>query len=616
MTRRCATICLLCPLLVLAAVGCEKSTPMPVPDAARTSGVTLHATPSPPLQLVIRPGASGRIRFEVRDEANQPLVEYPIDFAMARLDGVMLEAKLSTEHSLTGPGGVAVVEVMVGTLADNDGLVSFQVEATCPGAPKLAVGVLVTTNTYSVDILPVPADDLLGLAQVLTTSLYFYDDSACADLDIYDYGASITQARPPQPVALGSTYRFSGVAPTGAHAVLGIGMDSAGTVQIGGCVDVPGPALLESEIMRATLLLDHLFPALSGTFRVSSDFQLIPAPTALTPVLTAWQQWARCPIDPARLWLDCTIAALATEPNTCTPVASKVGVLGNLLLASRGIVVPPLAGALSTDTPCRGATDSNGNPSLDAAVDALFSNARGALAALNLGGFPAELATLLGAVRLDSRMTVTPASDPSSFWVEHGLVAVTFPNAVVPSSLKPASFEIPYLGLPVATSSGILAIFKTGQLFVPSHGFTLFLGTDARYAFEASNLALRKAASSNVLVDIVFGLTQLSDQGTTLTGCAALDAVACAQVKRARGCLATACQAGMIALADNLAAAFDSLNGGGLDFWLYGSAPVLDLDADRRTDALGTTAAPGLWSADIQARGGSYVAYGSWSARR
>jgi hypothetical protein len=621
MTRRCAAHSILFPLVAMAGLGCQVSTPMPVPDAALAGGVTLLATPSPPSQLVIRPGSTGRIRFEVRDEANQPLVEYPIEFAIKGAgDGGegTAGAKLSTQRCLTGPGGVAVVEVMVGALANGASLVSFQVEATCPGAPKQAVEVLVTTNAYSVEILPVPADDLLGLASVATTRLYFYDNFACGNIDIYDYSASITQARAPHPVDLGASYVFKGVAATGVHAVLGLGMDSAGTVQIGGCVDVPGVALLEPEIVRATLLLDHLFPALSGTYRVASEFHLTPAPAALPPILTAWQQWARCPFDPARLWLDCTIAALAAEPNTCVPVASKLGVLGNLLLSSRGTVVPPLAGTTSsaTDTPCRGATDSNGNTSLDAAVDALFSSARTALAELNLGGFPGEIMTLVNAVRLDSQMTIAPAGDPSSFWLDHGLVAVTFPNAIVPSTLAAASFTISDLGLPLPTSSGALATFKMGQFFVPSHGFTLRLGTDALYAFEASSLALRKVAGSRGLVEQVFALAKSSDQTTPLTGCAAMDAVVCSQIKRSRGCVAAACQSGLVALTANLAAAFKGLDGDGLDFSLYGSAPVIDLDADGRADALGTTGAPGLWSADIAARGGSYVAYGSWSAKR
>jgi hypothetical protein len=615
-------------LVALCALGCRANTPQPLPDAAR-AGVVLRASP---LSLVIRPGSSGRIRFEARDETNQPLADYPVDFAISSDGGDTAGASLSTQHSLTGPEGVAVVEVMVGTLASNDRPAVFSVKATCPGAPAALADITVTTNVYYVEILPVPADGLLGLASVANTQLYFYDNAACADLDIYaigasyDVGDSITQARDHPPlVAANSSSVFLGVAASGVHAVVGLGLNSAGVVQIGGCVDVPGAALLESEIIRALLLMDHLFPALAGTYLVTSDFRLNPAPAALATIRVAWQQWARCPLDPARLWIDCTIAALGTGPNTCVPVTSEVGTLGNLLLASRGQVVVPQAGTLTSasDTPCHGATDNSGAPSLEYFVDALFANTRGQLAAVNLGAFPTEIAALLDDVRLDSQMAIDQANDTSTFWVEHDLVAVTFPNALVPLTLVPASFQIPRLGLPVTTSSGILATFKAGQLAVPNHGFTLRLGTDARYAFEASSLKSRNAEDSRRLVDLIFGLAQWSDQSTALTGCAALDAVACDQIKRSRGCVADACQAGLVALADNLASVFADLDGGGLDFRLSGSAPVIDLNADGRADALGLAAAaggvvagPGLWSAEVETRAGSYVTYGSWWATR
>jgi hypothetical protein len=584
--------------------------------------------------LVIRPGSSGRIRFDARDESNQPLADYPVEFRIVGDGGDTAGAQLSTAYSLTGSGGSVVVEVMVGALSSNDRPAAFSVEATCPGAPAAQAYILVTTNVYYVEILPMPADGLLGLASVVNTQLYFYDNSACANLDIYalgasyDAGESIPQARnpPPQPVSLNSSYVFQGVAASGVHAVVGLGLDSARVVQIGGCVDVPGTALLESEIIRATLLMDHLFPAPSGTYQVSSDFRLNPAPSALTTIRSAWQQWTRCPLDPARLWIDCTIAALGPGPNTCVPVAGQSGTLGDLLLASRGTVVAPSAATLAgpSDTPCHGAIDNSGNPSLESSVDALFGNARDALTAANLGAFPSDLAALLDDVRLDSQMTISEANDPNSYWIEHSLVTVTFPNALVPVTLVPASFQMPQLGLPVTTASGILATFKAGQLTVPKHGFTLRLGTDARYAFEASSLKSRNAGDSKGLVDMIFGLAQGSDQGTALTGCDALDAIACGQIKRARGCLADACQAGLVALAENLAAVFANLDGQDLDFWLLsGSAPVIDLNANGRADALGmagaaggVVAGPGLWSAEIATRAGNYVTYGYWSATR
>jgi hypothetical protein len=125
------------------------------------------------------------------------------------------------------------------------------------------------------------------------------------------------------------------------------------------------------------------------------------------------------------------------------------------------------------------------------------------------------------------------------------------------------------------------------------------------------------------LVNSVFGLARVNDHGTVLSGCAALDAAVCDQLGQGRNCLIDACQSGLGALAAKLAGAFDSLDGKALDFFLSGSTPVVDLDGDGRADALGlggrvgsVSAGPGLWSATIDAKGGGYVIYGSWTASR
>lgn len=603
----------------MAVAGCRVDAPAPLPDDTRASGVVVSANPT---SLVIRPTSSGRIRFQVSDQQQQPIASYPVDFAIVSDSGDSdtAGAMLSTAHGLTDDRGQTDVEVIVGTLALKDRPAAFSVMATCPGSPGEKSDILVTTNAYSVEILPVPADDLLGSISVATTRLYFYDNAACADLDLHDINASIDQARSLHVISANSSYVFSGVAASGVHAVIGLGVDSAGTVQIGGCVDVPGGALLDSETIRASLFMDQLFPTVSGTFAVASDFQLNPAPPALKTVRLAWQQWARCPLDPARLWIDCTIAALNPNPGAtlCVPDTGEVGPLGEQLLAIRGTDVAPLAGTLPgpSDTPCHGATDGSGDRSLEASVDALFTETRDQLTAARLGEFPAELATLLDDIRIESQMTLSRANEANSYWAQHDILGLTFPDA-----LAPISFEVRTLGLPVTSASGILSSFKAGQLSVPIHGFTFRLGTSARYAFEATSLKSRGVNDIAELPRAIFERAHSSDQPTALLGCDAFDAVACDQIKQARGCVVGACQAGLDALGRGLAAAFDQLDGAAIDFRLAGSAPVVDLDGDGLADALGMTSAAGgiiagtgLWAAEIQARAGSYVTYGSWLA--
>ena len=258
----------------------------------------------------------------------------------------------------------------------------------------------------------------------------------------------------------------------------------------------------------------------------------------------------------------------------------------------------------------------DGNASLESIVDSLFASTRDPLTNTRLDALPEEIALLLSAIRLDSRITIAPGNDINSYRVTHNLMSLTFPNAVTP-----VTFEIPTLGLPVSSVSGILATLKAGQLAIPSHGFTLRLGTTARYAFETSSLKSRGTENTTELITQVFALAHKSVANDELSGCAAMDAVLCDRIQRAQGCLLAACQDGLDALAGKLENTFDRLNGAGLDFHLLsGSTPVVDFDGDGLVDALGLgasvngPAAPALWSAAIDAQGSSYVVYGSWTA--
>jgi hypothetical protein len=607
----------------LAAAGCTSHAPLPLPDAARASGLTLSAAPD---SMVIRPASSGRIRFVLRDEQGLPVPNYPLGFAI--LDGNSgdgtVDARLSSDQGLTDDAGSAPLEIIVGNLAGDHRPAAFSIKATSPGATGAQADILVTTNAYSVEILPLPADVLLGATSIVATRLLFFDDTTCSELDLTNLNAAPTHPRSPHTVAANTAFAFSGVAAAGSHAVVGLGLDSNTFVQIGGCVDIPGASLLDSETIRATLFMDRLFPVPVGTYQVASDFSLVPPPAAQATIQSAWRQWVRCPIDPARLWLDCTLDALATDPASdpldCVPVSGADGPLGDLLAKRRGTVVAPTSGTTSraTDTPCHGQNDGSGGKSLEAIVADLFAGTSSQLQGLRLGALPDEIAALLNDIHIDSQMTIAAGGDVNSYVVKHELLGLTFPD-----ELTPITFKTTALGLPVASVSGIPATLKAGQLAFPSHGFTLRLGTTTRYAFEATSFKSRGAQDSQGLVNSVFGLARVNDHGTVLSGCAALDAAVCDQLGQGRNCLIDACQSGLGALAAKLAGAFDSLDGKALDFFLSGSTPVVDLDGDGRADALGlggrvgsVSAGPGLWSATIDAKGGGYVIYGSWTASR
>ena len=601
-----------CLVTAFAAAGCRMDAPLPLPDAARARGLTLNATPQ---SLVIRPSSSGRLKFALLDEQDLPVSDYPLAFTLVSDSSGYgtADAQLSSNQGLTDSNGEAALEIIVGNLTDDNHPVVFSVDATCPGSEGGALAsITVTTNAYSIEVVPVPDTEKLGSISIVSTRLLFYDNTTCGELDLTNLDAAPTQPRPAQSVAPNTPVRFLGVAGSGSAAVVGLGLDSSNSVQIAGCVDIPGQSLFDSVTIRTTLYLDHLFPLPEGTFQVASDFQpsATMAPT-LTAITSVWQQWARCPLDPARLWIDYTLDALTSD-------ATSDPTLDALLSPLRGTVVAPLAGASvgDSDPPCYDPTNSAGNASLETIVDNLFSNHRDQLSGSNLVALPSELTALLGNIHLDSLMTITATTTANSYNVEHDLLDVTFPNA-----LSSISLQVAKLGLPVSSVSGIIATLKAGQLSLPRHEFTARLGTLSRYAFEGTSIKSRGAEDARGLIKAIFGLAQWHDQNTT--GCDAFDAALCQQIQRPTGCLVKACQNGLVALATNLTEPFDALDGSGLDFSLFGAAPVVDLDGNGQADTLGSqgragtsSAGTGSWWATLSARSGTYDIYGTWTASR
>jgi|GEM_PF-1548461 len=628
MLRRLRIMPFACCLGATAAmIGCRADTPISLPDAGIPAGLAIDVTPP---ALVIRPGSNGRARFSLRDGDGAAVPNYLLSFTTVDENGneAAWGVHLSATQILTEDDGSAALEVMIGDLPKESLPVSFAVKASGAGVATAQVDIMVTTNAYSVEVVPVAAEDLLGTgaANVKTTRFLFYDDATCAQLDLTDLtklASASAHPRTPHTVAAYASWVFSGISGTGSSAVVGIGLDSNTFPQIAGCVDIAGSSLSESQTMLATLYMDRLFPIPRGKFDVSSDFVLTPAPIALGPAQSSWAAWSRCGLDPARLWLDCTLDALSTtasDPLDCIPIEGAEGTLGASIVARRGTVVAPLDGttASGVETSCRGALDKSGNHSLESVIDGLFATARAQLQASKLDAFSGEIASLLSEIRLDSQLSITDADSINYFLVEHSLTQITFPGAIAPISLKTASLGLPY------PSAQVQAMLKAGQLSFPTHSFTLRLGSTTRAAFEATSLKSRGAEDASSLVKAIFTLAQWKDTAATLTGCAALDAAVCDQLKQARGCLSSACQSGLTALASKLDQAFDGLDGNGFDFQLLsGAAPVVDFGGDGLADALGlggragtVSAGTGSWYATFNARGGDYAVYGSWTASR
>jgi hypothetical protein len=310
------------------------------------------------------------------------------------------------------------------------------------------------------------------------------------------------------------------------------------------------------------------------------------------------------------LWLDCTIDALsgpsAEDPLDCQPVAGGEGVLGELLAARRAA-----AGAPGT---CANQLDGSGRPSLDAKVYALFATA--SIEPLRLAKLPDELASALTRLTVESTLTVIANGAPNLFNIDHDLTAIDLPNAAIHSLIAMTA-----LAPPVGEAAFVSGVSRAGQLVISPHSFTLRLGSAARFTFAASSLEPRLGvADVGGFIEALAKLATRNDSGTLVRGCDALDSLLCAEASQAPGCVRAACLSGLDALSQRLDASFAALDGQDLDFFLSGSAPLVDRDADGHADALGsntTSAGPGLWSGTFKSRTGPPTnVYGSWTAER
>jgi hypothetical protein len=242
---------------------------------------------------------------------------------------------------------------------------------------------------------------------------------------------------------------------------------------------------------------------------------------------------------------------------------------------------------------------------------------------------PDEIGKALTSLTIESTLTVTANGPPGTFNIDHALTAIELPNAAVPSSITMTS-----LAAPVWEAAFVPGVSQTGQLDISTasnpHGFTLELGSAARFTFAASSLAPRlsaEVADVSAFVESLANLATRKENGTTLRGCDALDSLLCDEMGQARGCLSAACLSGLQALIQRLDASFAALDGQDLDFFLSGRAPIVDRDGDGYADALGcdTNAAassssicagPGLWLSTFKSRTGTTTLYGSWTSGR
>jgi len=173
------------------------------------------------------------------------------------------------------------------------------------------------------------------------------------------------------------------------------------------------------------------------------------------------------------------------------------------------------------------------------------------------------------------------------------------------------------LGLPILQAY-TTATVSDDLLTIGSHGFTLRLGTAARAAFGPLALVPRGLpADVPSFVAALFSLAQA--EGGMASGCAALDGIVCPAAAQPAGCLMSACSTGLGALAGALDGAFAAADGTGLDLWLSGTAPLIEISGGQ-ADRLGAngsgSSAAASWSATVHTSLGSAQPMASFEGKR
>jgi len=551
--------------------------------------------------MKVSPGGTGSARF-VLTSGGVPIAGETVTFTIVHASGTPEPethgAMLLNASAVTDTLGVASAEVRV------DDSPAFQVHATA-GNAGADVGVIIGDAFGNVVVVPFLAPTSNAYTRTSRIEVLLLDDKRCADIDLADpprpsRGVTGLEQLPPS----GGMARFEVVVNMAeSSAIVGSAHDAHGVRIALGCVDLMGSSLVEGGSVEVSLPLLDAIPNPVGRFAVTSPVAFVPPLAAAALIAAPWRDLGDCPLDPAQLLLDCTIDALSPEtagdPLDCKPsaVAGGEGALGDALAARRGLPITDFAFA---PTACRGAFDSAMAPSLDAIAMGLFGSPTPALL-IALPAIGDDAAHVLDTVRLSSTLDVQSAGRADEYVVTHTLAGARFTSFTTGETGEVA---LTPLALPALTAY-TTAITRDGLLVIDNHGFSLRLGRVARAGFGAVALAPRGVApDAGGLIAAIAALARSPDGA--VSGCAAFDRALCAAVGSAAGCLATACPAGLGALASRLDGVFDAADGTGLDLYLAGAAPLVSMHgvqlgmdpADRDAIEIAT------WSVDLRTASG------------
>jgi hypothetical protein len=558
----------------------------------------------------VKPNESRQVVFVLHDAVGQPLPGRTMQLQIVDGAKAAAGATLSIDRGVTDAAGQVPVQIIGGQPAN------FTVRASAQGAPDRILKVRVTAQkSGSVEVVPdlVGNNAFLGI-NVATVRVALFENTGCADVK---RGTLIDPAMPSTRNTTLGKPAFYSVSAVGGHAVFGQGLDAAGLLVVEGCVDLSGQSVLAETMISLVLPLLPIEPSAVGRFSAVSQFRFPADPAPILQPLgdlrAAWHELDACDLDPGRLWLDCTVDALgpvdpndASDPLDCKPSAADEAVFDGRLTARRGLPVPT-----SRDARCRQDLDGAGHASLEKQIAAMFAVSPKVVT--DLRAIAAEGTKLLETFRIHSTLDITATSQPDRLQLDHALNLLE-----VGIGSETAMVNLPSLGAPSPSARYIVADVSRTDLTIARHGFTLRLGSAARMAFLGSALVKRGYPDDPAkYIAAVFGTASYFDRGTTYKGCPALSALVCPLVGGADGCVVAACDKGIAALGQNLTKGFAALDGDDLDFFLEGSAPLLDGNGDGIAEGIGwLLPLPGVWKALIRLKQEQFAISGFFAADR
>jgi len=588
---------------VLAAAGCAGGEAPATP----AGGAVLKPDPK---TIRVGPGETGFARVVMTNggvPVGSATVTFSISNAPLLADTHQPGAALAPVTAVTDASGAATVGISVD---DHVALASvFSIQATA-GIGRADVTVIVAdASSGSVVVAPFFPNPDTPTRATGGITVRFLDDQRCAEVDPYLPPDPQGGGRPQIDRVAGETATFEYVTTTRPAAALGRANNGHGQLIALGCIDLPEGTVQPDGVVAVALALRDAVPSPVGRFAVRSPITFRPPPPAAASIAGPWRDLSDCPLDPAQLLLDCIIDALspetAADPLDCSPnlAPGGEGPLGDALMARRGLLIANAAGAV---TSCRSGQDRLGAPSLDAIALGLFGTPTPPLL-VTLPAIAGEAAHILDSVTLGSTLDVQATGRPDEFIVTHTLDSAAFPLPLMPKITVPVALAP--LALPALTAT-TTATTHDGLLNVDDHGFSLRLGRVALVGFNAVTLAPRlpapATADTDGLITEVVKLAHAKDaDGSDVAGCAAFNALLCPIAGGDQTCLSAACSDGLGALIARLRGGFDAANGTGLDFYLAGSAPVLNTQGGASAHQLGDDqTAPGRWSVDLQTAAG------------